>query len=193
MYNTQQLDPLDQNLFVTFRNEVLIDESESLEKGTPVTQEKEFVKMVQRGSGKEIYDGIAKQDHINRFPEQYQRFKDNKSQDIVDGIGIEKLPGITQQQVVVCKYLKLSTVEQVAGMIDGEIKKLGDNGRTLVKACRDFLTGTNSLKEKVTEQEDKIAKLEAMIESLQEKKPTRRRKKVEDESINNNTEGDKTE
>ena len=188
--------PGDENLFVRFEKESFINEKRSLEDGKPVVIKQDFITILQRGSGKELIRRKVKEEDKLRFEEQWNGYLEGqKDDDIGSGTPLDMLPGVTKEQVVICKHLKLFTIEQVACMIDTDIKRLGANGRSLVEACKRFQTGKGHLETLIEEQAKQIKELQEALAEVSKPKRKRRKKTEEpvDELIDDSAEGSQTD
>lgn len=188
----------DENLLVIFDQNIAVNAKQSLAQEKPVVIKNDYVTFTDRSTGKVIIRRKVKENQnendILRFPEQWDKYKNNQKQDYIgDGLTIDQLPGITKEQAVICKHLKLFTIEQVANITDIGIKRLGSNGRALVEACKKYSGGTGALEKKLDAQDDVIKQLQEEIAALNIKKTRRRKKEViPDEPIDDNTESSPT-
>ena len=158
------------------------------------TVKKDYIKIKQIGSGKVLIDREIKEDDKLRFEEYYIRFRENKEQ-VADGHAIIDLPTITPDQLKMCKGCGINTIEQLANIVDTNIKHLGMNGRRLVECAKKYLAENASVDlDAIKKTEAIIAEKNALIEELQEeikrlksKKPNK--KKVDYELVNDSAEG----
>ena len=180
-------DPQDEVFQAFFYTKPIENKRLSLEQERPVFTNKEYLILTRRGTGKEEYHGAASDSHKERFPDQYNKFLDDKDQNIPDGLLLKEVPFMNREEVAICEALKIYTAEQLVQIKDSDIKRLGLNGRKLVESAKNYLGGNSVLKSKVEEQAQTIEELKKMVEDLTKGKPKKRVKK--DESTNDSTEG----
>lgn len=125
-----------------------------------------------------------------RFYEQYQKFKQNEEQ--VSGIPITQVPGLSTIELTQIKSIGLRTVEQVAGVPDSELHRLGLEGRKLRDKMKSYLEVMNGeghqlalknrqLEKKSEQQEELIKTLQEQMKELHtliKEKPTSAKKQV---------------
>ena len=176
----------DENLLVAFYPKSIFNRQESEKEETPVYNNIDYVKIIQRGTAKELIDRRVKDEDKLRFEGQWTAYQNNKTQEL-DGIPIETLPLIQPNEVSMCKHLKIYTIEHLANMVDSSIIKLGLNGRALVNRAKKFLAGSGTrVVEELQECKDIIKELQEQIKVLQTKR-TRKRKVVKDDPIDDST------
>jgi hypothetical protein len=141
MSNTQD----DARLVPIFKSIAIPNEAQSKLQGRPIFDDMEVVEIRFGGDRQKIsvfpaheFSGnFARPDgttealtYAQRWPEQYKRFKQNKTQ-VMDGTPVDELPFITQAQRSMLKALNIYTAETLA-LLDGEqLKSLGPDGREL--------------------------------------------------------------
>jgi hypothetical protein len=118
-----------------------------------------------------------------RFPRQWQAYA-NQQEQVPDGTPIAVMfpqdPQICDQML----GLKVHTVEQLAGLGEEGIKRLGMGGRAYVERAKAFLAaasnmkGAHEMQRQLEAQTDEIATLKAALDRLQTElaaNPKRRR------------------
>jgi len=120
----------------------------------------------------------VRQDHIERWPEEYKKFKAGMEMS-VDGTPLEQWPVLKREMVLELKFLGFQTIEQIAAMTDMAMQRIPMMGRRLKELAIAYLddeqagamlaaaTAKNERDNQIIrEQNDKIAKLSAQLESL---------------------------
>lgn len=110
-----------------------------------------------------------------RWPAQYAAWKAGQDQETAGGWPLEKWPGADVAQVEALRDAKVRTVEQLAGMSDANLSKLGPGWRPMRQAAQDFLKAAESAAPMAAlrEENDKLKSQQAadrkMIEDLAER------------------------
>ena len=104
--------------------------------------------------------------HAQLHPELYQAFEDGREQ-VQEGAPIEVVPGLSANQVSVCRAANMYTAEAVAGCDGAALKRLGMEGRKMKTICEEFLkkaanmAGINALERENRELKKRLDALEA--------------------------------
>ena len=106
----------DKKLLVIFFKDVQKNEHKSTEAGRPIFDEVDLVKIITPGS-RDSYVGFAEPEYQQRFPQQWARYKQGKSQDI-SGTPLNQLPWLGIGQIAEFNAVGCFTVEQLVGMSD---------------------------------------------------------------------------
>jgi len=106
----------DRKLMVIFYKDVQKNENKSIEAGRPIFDEIDLVKIITPGS-RDSFVGPADYDYQQRFPQQWARYKQGKSQDI-SGTPLNQLPWLGVAQIAEFNAVGCHTVEQLVGMSD---------------------------------------------------------------------------
>lgn len=110
----------------------------SQQKGEEVTEDRDFVEIVVIGMDKQIVTTEAKQQHKERFPEEWAAYRRGESPSL-NGTPIEDWPLIPEAQLKSLRVLNIYTVEDVAGLTDAGIQKVGMGGYKLRDAAKKFV------------------------------------------------------
>lgn len=147
---------------VRFYMKAQIDVDASMQADKPVFVEKEFVEIKIPGNKGEIRDREVRWYDREHHPVEYAAFKAKGEQAIV-GTPLDNLPSLAESQKAELRYHGVKTIEQLAGLSDGESQKFFGINEARRKA-KEFLAGTVPT----------IAELQAQIAALQAKgKPTK--------------------
>ena len=180
----------DDALFVEFYMHEGIDKNKTVETGKKIRLDPApYVRIAVPGDKTSIIETPVREDHKRRWPQKWLYFQ------MQEGLvtGEQELPGwkleewdyLDSEQVRELKYNRFTIVEQVAGASDAQIQKLGMGGVALREAAKRALRdkmGAEVREEierkdkeiaqlKIADQEnkDRLAKLEAMMLSQEEK------------------------
>lgn len=113
----------DDKLFVKFYMRAVQNNFESNQKGRPIFDEKEYVKIMIPGDRNSNIDAPVTPEYKMRFAERYSRFKANEQQ-AQSGTPIDIWPQMTVGRVAELKALNIFTVEQIASLDDGHAHKI---------------------------------------------------------------------
>lgn len=127
----------DSCLGVRFFLHPILDERRSSEEGRPIYQEIEMVEILIPGS-KDITHRKVNDDFKRRFSAQYESFK-KTSENKIDGTPLNQFPFISASERKELEYFNIFTGEQLANMPDGNIDKIGVNGRDLIKKVKAYM------------------------------------------------------
>lgn len=125
-------------LSVTFYSRAIQNNFESQKQGRPVFEDCDFVRILTPGNQLNIIDTFAREEHKQRFPIQWQRYKNNAGEQLI-GTPVDQWPVVTRAQAEELKGLKFYTVEQIAGCSDVQKQALGMIGPMLVAQAKAWL------------------------------------------------------
>lgn len=130
----------------------------------------EYVEILVPGDAKSIPCHLVDDVMIRRFPHQYRAWKAGLDM-AAEGTPIELLVGATAQMFQL-KSLNIHTVEQVAGLSDGQLGAVGMGGRDLRDRATRFLENKATLATveetarkdaEMAELRDQVARLTALV------------------------------
>jgi hypothetical protein len=146
----------DRSLSVKFFLKPRENPRKSKDAGRPIFDQIEMVSIVAPGNSKTEANFPAEEVHFNgneqmqmtyieRFPEQYDAFKRGVEAHMV-GTPLASADFMTMQPALVAEMnaAKIFTVEQLAGMSDTNIRKMGPNFRKHVNDAKGYLEHANS-------------------------------------------------
>ena len=162
----------DRGIVAVFRNDVIKNESKSIEAGRPVFDDIELVEIRCPGSKNiavfpalefshwdedEINGGQRAYTYAERFTRQYQQFKAHQQQ-TKSGTPLDYLPFLTEAKRAELRALNIYTAEALT-VIDGpELKNLGPGGREMKNQAIAFLESSSDMA--------RVAKLEAELMAM---------------------------
>lgn len=167
----------DESLFVRFYVAPVENKAASKEEGRPIFEDKEYIEIRIPGDRKSAVTRIARQKDIDRFPRHYAAFKNRTSEEVEEiGTPLREWTPIPRSLVEEFAYFNIKTVEQLAGVNDGNVQKASGLFEWRQKA-RDFLERAeaeadgikfDALKTENEELKDQVAELLARLEKLEE-------------------------
>jgi len=108
----------DKNTLVRFFIRPVLNEAKSAKEGRPIYEDKEYCEIHVPGNQTNVpikpVNSIIKQ----RFGTQYARWKETGEADFVEGTVLSEVPWLSRSQVEELAYLKIRTLEQLAGVGD---------------------------------------------------------------------------
>lgn len=168
----------DSRLYVRFYMKAVQNNFQTEKQGKPVFDDVEFVHIEVPGNRLSIIDTLSYDEHRQRFPIQYARFKNENATEQTTGLPLEHWPLVTRAQAESLKAMKFRTVEQIAGASDAQIEGIGMTGGMASHAFREkaqrFLAaaqGSAALEQAAQKDavaQKKIAELEEKVAQLTE-------------------------
>lgn len=150
----------DKVLAVKIFTKAVLNKFKSEQQQKQVFDDREYISIMAPGQKNQITERPMTDKDKERFKVHYENWK-QRNENVVNGIPLEMLPGITPAQVANLKALKVDTIEQLAKLQERAIKNLFE-GRDLVKRAVKFLEGEGYAKKL----EEEINILKAEIEKL---------------------------
>lgn len=184
MSNPQNMQS-ESNLFVTFMTEAIEFKAESEKAGRPIFRDVAFVRIIVPGDVNNIIERKATKEDELKFPRAWARYKAEQAES-VDGTPLEQWPQITRSLLKELKYFEVHTVEQLAGLSDNQVSKLGMgfvDYRNKAKAYLAAAAGTADVTAQAAENErlkSQMADLQAQIIALGSEKKRGRPAKEEE-------------
>ena len=112
------------NLFVSFYTEAVEIKAESEKQGRPVYRDVPFIKIVVPGDVNNIIERKASKEDEQKFPKAWARYKAQEA-DVMEGTPLEQWPQMSRSLVKEAKFFEIHTVEQLAGLSDINVSKMG--------------------------------------------------------------------
>lgn len=171
---------------VRFYEKRVPNKSKSTDKGIHFDK-RVYVRIERPGDKSQVYDNPAKQNHMQRFPVQYQAFLTGKSQ--VNGTPIERLFDLgvlSKDQIDMIKVAGMSSVEQVAGAAITAIQGWGDDALKIQTLCKGYVSERAAIEGKADHQElaarlDKLEAENAELKASQSKPKSKAKKPKKEE------------
>lgn len=107
----------DKSVYVKFYLHPVIDEAESDKAGRPVYKEKEYIEIRTPGQQNNIIKRPVTDMDRQRFRKAYRAFKEGAEEQLI-GTPLTEVAWITRSQVEELSFLRIRTVEHLAGLGD---------------------------------------------------------------------------
>lgn len=165
------------NVFARFYDRV-VKTDEITKTGLPVFKTVCYCEIRIKDNTTEIYDQPATEEKYKRFPIEYAQYQLSRKK-AEKGTPLEQFAFLTAAEIVSCKYRGIFTVEDLAALDIEHAKELG-----LIKEstqARLFMGKSSEIKQSIDAAQliesykNKIAELEAEIESLKKAKKGRKK------------------
>lgn len=137
-----------------------------------------FVRIMRPGDQTSILETAVRDDHKARWPQKWLAWQIREG--MVEGSGdvpgwkLEDWPVVKESQLHELKFLRFSTVEQLAGASDSQIQRLGVGGLGLREQARAAMKERSraEYKDELDAKDKMIADLAARLDKLEGKQPT---------------------
>ncbi len=148
--------------------------AESAKAGRPIFEDREMVRIAFPGDSKREHVAPAHEMHYvshhrrqmtyaERFADRYRLFKEQTGDQVV-GTPISQLPFLTEARRAELKAAGIKTAEQLAGLPDVTIKKMGMGTREFVNQAQAFLKAAQGTSQ-VAAMQKQIDELKALLET----------------------------
>lgn len=154
----------DERLRVQFSTFPQINEDKSAQEGRPIFDEKEYITIMVPGERDVVHRAVWAKD-LQRFPLQYQAFKNKQNQDTASGTPLKMVTWLTPGQVKELEFFNCHTVEQLANMADSAASKFMAIQR-LKTLAKDYLKAAKEAAP-LTAMRDELDKRDSQIAALQ--------------------------
>lgn len=113
----------DRGVHAKFYNHPEQDHEASATAGRPIFKDTEFVEIIAAGNSTNIIKRPARQADKQRFPRQYAAFLEGRGDELY-GTPLTEVTWITRSQVEELAYMRICTLEQLAGVSDSVCGKV---------------------------------------------------------------------
>jgi hypothetical protein len=171
------------DVHVEFFTDAVKLEAKSLEKGRPIFEDREFVRI--RFPGDKHRELVAPANQLSvrnpqdnswltyadRFPEHYAAFKRNQ-QYFGEGTPIDEAPFLSNAEKAELKAFNVHTLEALAGMPDANLSKFGMGARKMQDQAKAYISKANdsALETRLAAENaglrDQLASLAAQVQEL---------------------------
>jgi hypothetical protein len=168
-FQDNQQSESDKRLLVVFYVETIRNESKSIEAGRPIFDEIDHIRILTPGS-KDTFVTEVNQGYIERFPQQWARYKAKQEQH-ASGTLLSELPWMTRSQVAELNAVNCMTVEQLVGMQDSLASKFMGYHQ-LKQRAQSFLDAAAGaapalkLQAELDKRDEQIAELQAQMKAM---------------------------
>jgi hypothetical protein len=157
----------DKKLAVKFYKKAIHQKFESEKEGRQIYKDVDYVKIRVPGDKFSVVDKPVTDKEKERFSIQWENYQ-NKQAAIQEGTPIDMLPGISPAIAETYRANHIETIEQLSGVSEQAIKRLGMGARDLVNKAKKFLEGDSYSKRL----ENEIDILKKEIEELKKRGAT---------------------
>ena len=124
MYQTDVNNP-DSQLNVKFYQRAINNEFKSALEGRPIMEMRDFILIEVPGDNLTVIDTFAVDEHKERFPVQWARYQNEKTDGDIEGTLLHDWPVLNAASAAELKHFKFYTVEQIAQASDAQLNTLG--------------------------------------------------------------------
>lgn len=177
-------------LAVKFYSKPVENAYKSQLEGRPISEMRDFVRIEIPGNQLSVIDTFANDDHKQRFPIQWARYMNEKTEGDVQGTLLRDWPILTASQVQELKHFKFYTVEQIAQASDQQIGSIGmmvgmaphafrEKARAFLSSAKDSAV-VQAQADELRKRDEEIAAMKAQIEAMTRDMTKRGRKPKEE-------------
>lgn len=163
----------DLSLGVEFYSKAVLNPRKTKAEGRPIYDDREYVRIAFPADNKRKLEAPAHEKHYNanaqtqmtyaeRFSQVYAAFKEDTDMSAAHGTPLFEMTALTEAKRAELRGMGVKTVEQLAGLPDASMKRLGMGARDLVDSAKAFIDAAKGAAE-VQALKDKIAQLESEI------------------------------
>lgn len=159
----------DSCLGVRFFYHAVKDEASSSREGRPIYQDVEMVEILIPGS-RDVTHRRVNDEFKRRFRTQYESFQ-KMAENRIEGTPLNQFPFISASERKELEYFNIFTGEQLANMPDGNIDRIGVNGRDLIKKVKAYIEQAKdtAFVSKITEENEHLKReMELIKEQMQQ-------------------------
>ena len=115
----------DSRLNVKFYQRAIENQFKSALEGRPIMEMRDFIIIEVPGDNLTVIDTFAVDEHKKRFPVQWARFQNEKTDGDVEGTILSDWPVLNAAIAAELKHFRFYTVEQIAEASDAQLNALG--------------------------------------------------------------------
>ena len=123
-YQTDVNNP-DSRLNVKFYQRAISNEFKSALEGRPIMEMADFIIIEVPGDNLTVIDTFAADEHKKRFPIQWARYQNEKTDGDIEGTLLHDWPVLNAASAAELKHFRFYTVEQIAQASDAQLNTLG--------------------------------------------------------------------
>jgi len=159
--------------YVKFYRQWVRNNFKSEQQGIEVGEHQDFIMIVSPGQSKTEVRRKASDADKHLYAQEFSAYEQGKEMQM-SGTPIELLPGLAAGMADALKALYIYTIEQMAGLPDLSLQKIGMGGNEIRKRAKDYLAKGSAETEDLRRQ---VAELKADLERLREAPPKPRGRK----------------
>jgi len=160
----------DESLLVSFYEGKVPSQYESEKQQKEVFLPADYIRIAVPGDKHTIIDTLVTPEYMERFRPEYDNWKHSQGNDSMNGTPLSAWDKMNPYQVAELKIMNIQTVEQIAGLSDAQVQRIGMGGYQTRDAARKFVgyTGNDSdavkaLAEQNKSLQEQIEQLKAMV------------------------------
>ena len=134
----------DSKLLAEFYWRAVVDDEATKAAGRAIHKQAAYVRIDVPGDKTSTIDRPVRDEDKQRFPRQWAAFEVDAEQAAASGTLLSAWGALSPALVADYRYLKVLTVEQLAGMSDSNVKSLGSEGQKHREMARAFLEASKS-------------------------------------------------
>jgi hypothetical protein len=165
-----------EKLFVRFDVRPVKNDTVSAKEGRPIFEDREYIEIMVPGDrGNTVHREVRDEDK-QRFAPAYRAWKADAASGGLVGTPLEHWPLIAKSEVEELKYFKCHTVEQLAGMSDGNLNNVGPltelrrKAQAFVQAAKEAAP-VAKLTAELEQRDQKIAALQQQLDDIVKRLP----------------------
>lgn len=154
---TEGADPAKFKGWPRFYVDTILDEPASARAGRQIYKDVERIEITMPGNPLYIPVFTVSNEHIQRWPEQYKAFKENR-EPALDGTPLEEWPAMSRSHIAELKFLGIRTIEDVAELDDHALQRIGRGAHNIKARAIAFLddTARNEIVEKTAKANESL-------------------------------------
>lgn len=174
-YETDVNNP-DSRLNVRFYQKAVQNNFKTANEGRPIMEMADFILIEVPGNSNLVIDTYAAPEHKDRFPIQWARYQNEKTDGDIEGTLLHDWPVLNAAVAAELKHFKFYTVEQIASASDAQLNTIGMSAGMSPIALRDkakaYLSSAKDTAfvqqqaEELSKRDEIIARMEAQIAEL---------------------------
>jgi len=167
----------DRGVHARFYHHPQQDHEASASQGRPVFKDTVFVEIIAAGNSTNIIKRPARNQDKQRFARQYEAFMNGRGDELV-GTPLTEVTWITRSQVEELAYMRIRTLEQLAGVSDSvcgkyaglyDLKRKAEAALSVAESSAGMtalVEENEKLKEQAEEQSEQIKTLQTQMQEL---------------------------
>jgi hypothetical protein len=165
----------------SFYPRAVLNKRKTEEEGRSVFDEIDYVKILVPGDNKNQIDRKVRQEDKMRWPAAWDRYQKKRDPEI-SGTPLKEWAYLNTARAAELESLNIFSMEQLAGLSDDYLPRLGPGARDLVKRAQQFLEGDDAVIQELRADNqalrDRVSELEGQLETanreLQKRAPKRK-------------------
>lgn len=176
------------NSFIEFYDDAIEVTWKSEQEGRPVYEQRTMIRIITPGDSTCTFESLATDEHKRQYPKQYEAYQ-RQSGPLIEGTMLAAWPPINKSQCKEAQFFEIHTVEQLAGLTDSQVSRMGMGWQQLRTQAKAYLIAAKDSAH-VTQQAAEMDRLKGELEAMRQqlaaiseaetKRPGRPRKETAD-------------